>query len=300
MIITKVIILGASGFVGKYLYHNICNKTNFEVKGFSSKECNLLSLKSIEAALSDVSKDDVIIMVSSITRLKENSYESMCKNIQMAENLVQFIEHKPINKLIFLSTIEVYGHIYEKIEITEKSLPNPSNYYSISKITSEYILRNICEKLNIQLLIFRLPGIYGPGDYGNSTINNLVESALNGKIVLYNHGADFRDFVFINDVCDAIRISMNCEINGVINLVSGQSYSMKKIAGIIKKYLKHGVKIDLESLECRTTYLNFDNSLFNSKFSDFKFTPKEMGIKQYIDFMICKNKPNGKYVEAIK
>lgn len=297
---TKVIILGSSGFIGKHLYQHLCNKINFEVKGFSSRECNLLSLKSIKVALNDVSKNDILIMTSSITRLKENSYESMCKNILMAENLIKFIEHKPINKLIFLSTIEAYGNIHKNIKLTEKTLPNPSNYYSISKITSEYILSNACEKLKIPLLIFRMPGVYGPEDYGNSTINNLVESALNGRIVLYNNGADFRDFVFINDICDAIKISMNCEINDTINLVSGQSYSIKKIAEIIQKELKHRVIIDLKCSENQTTYLNFNNSSFHSKFPDFKFTPIEVGIKKYIDFMIHKNKPDGKYVNAVK
>ncbi len=279
----KIIILGASGFIGKALSKKF-NKEEFDVRGFSSKECNLLFPESIERALSFITPEDVIIFSSFITRQVEDNFEVMGKNLQMVNNLISFIEKKPISKLIFLSTIEVYGEVNNK-EITEELIPEPRNYYAIAKLTSEKILRNCCSRLKIPLSILRLPGIFGYGDKGRSTISKLFTSALNGKITLY--GNDKRDFVHIDDLYNLVlRIiddkdkPLVNENTLLLNVATGQSYQMQEIAEFLKNSLNNEVLIEYVDKEKQD--LVFNISRVEKEFPDFKFIDFKNRLLQYI------------------
>ena len=59
--------------------------------------------------LSKAKENDAIIIASAITRVQENSYQSMIKNIQMIENCCQVFYEKPVGHITFLSSIDVYG-----------------------------------------------------------------------------------------------------------------------------------------------------------------------------------------------
>ena len=90
--------------------------------------------------------------------------------------------------------------------ITEELLPQPFNYYSISKLSSESILKKVCFKNKIPLLILRMPGIYGPGDDDISLINKFVKSALTKKkVTLIGNGKDKRDLVYVDDIYKIIK-----------------------------------------------------------------------------------------------
>ena len=95
----KVHILGSSGFVGSQLYQYL-SEGGFQVKGYSSVDCNLLSKNSIRESLL-VKPNDAIIMASGIARFNDNSLESMIKNISMTQNISEFIEVNKIGYFVF-------------------------------------------------------------------------------------------------------------------------------------------------------------------------------------------------------
>ena len=284
----NMIILGASGFIGSNIVKHYLSCCPDNVKGFSSQECDMLSLKSIENNLSFIKEDDVIIMASAITRLKENSFESMVKNIRMAENISSFIENNKVAYMVFLSTVDIYGLIKQGTMINEKLLPDPNDYYAMSKLSSEYILKKMCHKRHIPLLILRLSGVYGPGDAGKSTINKLVESAvINKKVVIYGDGGDKRDFVYIEDLCNILRIAVDHKINGTFNVATGKSSSIKEIVDVIKQSTGSEFlvefKEDTNQHEERVKDMVYDVSLFTSTFIDIKLKGISEGVYRYLN-----------------
>ena len=72
----RVIILGSSGFIGSWLLKRFSSEGTYEAVGFSSQDCNLLSVPSIQSALSDLNSEDVVILTAAIARIKENSHNS--------------------------------------------------------------------------------------------------------------------------------------------------------------------------------------------------------------------------------
>lgn len=283
----KIIILGSSGFIGGWLFKRFSSIRDYYVVGFSSKECNLLSQDSIKNALSSIKPDDIIIMASSITRLRENSFKTMLKNIQMAENIAQFIDKHPVAQFIFLSTVDVYGILKDDVIINESLLTNPNDYYAVSKLVSEFILKKQCAKKKIPLTTLRLSGVYGPGDDGKSTINILIRSVFDtGRICIFGDGKDTRDFVYVDDVYKIINGAIRCRLNLTLNVATGDSESIVDIVSIIKSLLPERFSVEFRPQDNkskkRIRNMIYDISLLKSKFPDFKFKNLKEGISLYI------------------
>ena len=280
----KIIILGSNGFIGTNLTRSFSLNPSYEVRGYSSKVCDLLSPKSIENALSGISSDDAIIMASSITRFKENTYNSMMKNIAMAENIGAFVERHRAGYFIFLSTVDVYGFIEGKI--SEELLPQPRDHYAVSKFSSEFILKNYCFKGNVPLLILRLSGVYGPGDHDKSTINYIIESiSAKQRGAIWGDGKDKRDFVYVDDIYRVINMAIDKKTEMTLNIATGRSYSINEIFEIIKCYYRGKFVVEYKPREKpteRVKYMVYDISLFKKTFPDFKFIDLKEGISLYL------------------
>ena len=286
----KIIILGSSGFIGNQLLKQFSKDGKFKVIGYSSRNCNLLSMQSVLDKLSIVKQEDIIIMTSAITRSNENSFAAMLQNITMAENVSQFIKKNKVKYFIFLSTIEVYGIQKNNKEINEKTMSNPNNYYSISKISSEFLIRTCCKINNIPLLILRLPGVYGSGDKDKSTIYNIVNSAISKeKITILGDGEVKRDYIYVEDIYKLIKNAIRNRTDLILNLATGRSFRIVDIAKKIKSNLSKDIKIEFKHDDIVknsgvkiTKELNFDISLLNKIFPELKLTRLEDGLKNYI------------------
>jgi len=280
----KIHILGASGFIGNSLYRNFSAENETEVKRYSSQDCNLLFYNSVSLTLPEFNKDDVVIMASSITRLKENSLESMAKNIKMADNVSRFIGNNPPSQFIFLSTADVYG-ISPTLPINEKLLPNPNDHYAISKLSSEFILKSTCSKKDIPLLTLRLSGMYGNGDDGISTINRLVKSAREGKITLVNGGVDRRDFVYVDDLYRIIKEGIDKKIDLTVNIATGENHSIREIAELIGFLFSEKISIEYKERKeegNRIGEIRFDTRLLRETFPKIRFMDIKSGLSFYI------------------
>jgi UDP-glucose 4-epimerase len=285
-IMTKLHILGNSGFIGGYLFKRFTADKQYDAAGYSSKQCDLLSPKSLQTSLADIAETDVILMAASITRLKKNSFDSMQKNILMAENVAGFIKNHPIGQLIFFSTVDVYGLLPPGVLISEKLLPDPNDYYATSKITSEYLLKKSCFNNNIPIAVLRLTGIYGPGDDGKSTIHKLIQSAMRGKVTIYGDGSNKRDFVYVEDLYKIIKLLIATRENIILNIATGKSSSIAQIVELIKTICPNSFTVEHKTEQqplLRIEDMVYDTSLLNETFPEFRFTSLREGLLTYFN-----------------
>jgi len=285
----RVIVLGASGFVGKYLFDEFSKAKELETIGFSSKELDLLSPRDLMGKLLDVTPGDVLIVAAAITRLKENTFNSMSKNIQMVENIANVIDEHPVGQVVYLSTIDVYGIELERgCKITEQTELAPNDYYAISKLTGEFLLKRMCGQRKIPLAILRLCGVYGPGDIEKSTIGTIVSAALrNKKITIYGDGKNLRDYVYVDDIYRIIRRIVTKRLNVTLNIATGRSYSIFNIAHMVQSLLPHYVSIEFKRKSGKKSVrrvrdLMFDISLFKKNFRGVQLKGIEKGVSDYL------------------
>ena len=277
----NIVILGNTSFIGLNISEKLNNE--FNIFGFNSKNCNLLEYKHVEKTLGAIENIDCIIFCSSITRLKENTIFSLEKNVLMALNVAKFIEKYPIKQLIFLSSIDIYGNTEE--EYTEDLLLNPNDYYAKSKSISEIILKEAVKKYNTKLFIPRLSGVFGKNDKNKSTIYDLVSSALNKKeITLFNNGEDTRDYIYIDFLIEIIKNAINKEYEGILNIATGKSYSIKTISQLIINLIDNNVKLILnnDKNSSRNKKINFNIS----KLKNSNLINNNLDIKDYLQLYI--------------
>lgn len=278
-----IIILGSTGFIGKALFNHFKEK-QVKCLGISSKQIDLTNNFSIKKLAKLFNKNIILIFASSIVKEKGDNLKNMQKNINMAKNVAKAIQLKPIKKVVFISSIDVYGKPVGKI--SEQTLLNPQTPYGISKLTSEFILRVATEKSGTPLLILRIGGIFGSGQspqkYGP---NFFIYSALNNKqINIFGDGKELRDLVFIKDLVKIISHFCLNKTNGIINVATGRSKSFLSIVKLLQKLLSGRIEIISKTRVGEKTDFIFDNSNLKKYLpKTFKFTPPADSIKEIID-----------------
>jgi nucleoside-diphosphate-sugar epimerase len=273
------LIFGKSNLIASKTI-SFLKKKNY-VKSYSSKECNLLNQKDVNKVLKYLKKKYNLIIFSSITKNK-NSNNNFLKNLKMIQNITPFLNTKKIAKVIYISSVEVYGENPD-LPITEKTLINPRNLYGLAKFVSEQYLRLEVERK--KLLVLRLPGYYGYGDMYQSVIGKFIKSATcNKKILINSSGSELRDFLFVNDFPVILNNLINQNIYGIINIVSGHSSSILSIAKYISKLVKKIKIYNKKKTKKYSQYIFLKNQKFKDK-SLYKFTNFKVGIKNYLDYV---------------
>ena len=125
-------------------------------------------------------------------------------------------------KLLHISTDEVYGHIL-KGSFKEEDKLNPRNPYAASKAAAELFCRAYHETYGLHVVITRSTNNYGPYQHPEKLIPKTIIYALQGKqIPVYGSGKNVRDWLFVEDNCEAIELVMRKGKAGEIYNIAGK------------------------------------------------------------------------------
>jgi UDP-glucose 4-epimerase len=235
----RIGITGASGFIGKLLINKL-DSLGYQITALSRSEAtfpqnvsvvkgDLLDDKSVKLFLKD---SDVVIHLAARQLPPDNLF--FRENVEASFNLIKNIVDFPIKHLIYLSTIAVYGDKGIKV-ITEKDSCNPTSPYGITK----YLAENICNYWRTttkgKLTILRPFNVYGKGSR-IGVVYNMLQNVKEGKpINIFGNGKQIRDFLNVEDLLEAIIISLNIQQDGDFNLGSGKETSLLELLALIKK-----------------------------------------------------------------
>jgi nucleoside-diphosphate-sugar epimerase len=282
----KVLILGNSGFIGRALEAYIKKYAVYSVKGYSLDDFDLTDFKSAKNLLTDFDSNTTLILTAAIKRQFSDTLESFQKNLNIVENVCKLQQQKPLKRIIFFSSAAVYGEETHNINISEKTLVNPTSFYGISKYSGECLLKKICKDSNLTSVInIRPPLIYGPSDsagtYGPS---GFILNASEGKeIILWGDGSELREFIFLDDICYILNFLIGSSFEGEVNIVSGKSYCFSDIIDILKD---KGFDLKLSSKHRSKDKADhaFDGALLKSIMpKEFMFTTLKDGIQKSLE-----------------
>jgi UDP-glucose 4-epimerase len=233
----KVVILGNSGFIGSSLERDLREVGGIQVEGLNSSDLDL-SVKESPEKLAKILNEETILFIFSRSRKKQNKIDGFHNNILIDQNIARCLEKTPVKKCLYFSSISVYGEAATNSAITENTPVDPSNLYGITKYAGEKILQVTAQKAGFPLLVLRCCKVYGPGNtdiisYGpDQFINAILKDS---KLGLFGDGEEKRDYLFITDLIAIIKHLAFSEAGGTLNLASGDSYSFKEIALMLRK-----------------------------------------------------------------
>lgn len=280
----KVCILGTSGFIGGSLQECLLTKSDLDVIGFSSKDCDLLDYEQVQNCFKNLNSNTSVIFTSFIGPKLENTIHSLRKNVQMVTNFALQVHEKNLRSVIFLSSTDIYGMPPKQLPITEETPPNIIEFYGLAKFASEKILSfELAERC--PLTILRLPGIYGSQDRGSSIIGKFSrQTAEDKRFTLTNKGRALRDYVEIADLCKVIQHFLEKPHAGIINVATGRSIPVETVVSLIAKALGKEPRMELTD-ECtiRDHDLMFDTAKLLRLCPDTKMLSVESGIQTYVN-----------------
>ena len=119
------------------------------------------------------------------------------------------------NKFVHISTDEVYGSLGENGYFTEKSPIKPSSPYSSSKASSDLIALAYKETYKMNVNVTNCSNNYGPYQHNEKLIPHMIKLALNDqKLPVYGEGLNIRDWLYVEDHCEAIDLVFHKGVAG--------------------------------------------------------------------------------------
>lgn len=246
----NILIIGSNGFIGKSLYNYL--SSSYNVYGLDVVESNqkkfsqIISISEIEN-LEGINSFDFIINASGSTDVKRsnelplNDFE---KNTLNVYEILSIIKTKsPRSKFINISSGAVYGNKNSAAIETDKL--NPVSTYGFNKKMAENICEHFYNQFKISSYSLRIFSAYGPGLKRQLFWDLYKKSLKTNQIELYGDSTDYRDFIYIDDICEFIKIIIEKNISGyhVFNLSSGMlttiESAVKCFCNILDKNLKY-------------------------------------------------------------
>ncbi|MGB7161198.1 MAG: dTDP-glucose 4,6-dehydratase [Tepidisphaeraceae bacterium] len=148
-------------------------------------------------------------------------------NVVGTQVLLDVSRAKNVQKFLQVSTDEVYGTLPEdkpEIKFTEETPLQPNSPYSASKAAGDCLVRSYFHTFHMPVLITRCSNNYGPYHFPEKMIPLFVTNLMEGKQVpLYGDGMNIRDWLYVEDHCDAIWTVLNKGRFGEVYNIGGNN-----------------------------------------------------------------------------
>ncbi len=249
----KILVTGGSGQVGSYLGERLSGNNEITIIDNFSNNLNNIKLPSkIKIIKGDirnqrmvndlVSKMDTIIHAAAQTSVKrsiEDPIYDADNNINGTLNLLEAARKSDTEHFIYISSAAVYGKPIN-LPIDEEHPTNPLSPYGLSKLTGERYAMLYCSLYGLPVVCVRPFNIFSPRQNPNSPYSGVITKFIerirnNQNPVIFGDGNQTRDFVYIEDVVDAISkaIVNKKAIGEIFNIGTGKPTRIKELANII-------------------------------------------------------------------
>jgi len=251
---SSVLVTGGNGAVGINLVNRLLDfgakvivlddfsqskKTNLNFsKNLTIIKGNITNTKILEKAFSKKINYVFHLAARFANELSiKDPLEDLHVNVQGTLQVLLYASKQKLKRFVYSSSSSLYGN--QKSIINEKTVPNPSTPYAVSKLTGEYYCKAMHELYGLDYTILRLSNSYGPfdppGKYRNVIPNFLQSALLNKDIIITGTGNETRDFTYINDTVKGILLAASSKNgkNEIFNLGTGKETSIKEIANLI-------------------------------------------------------------------
>lgn len=165
-------------------------------------------------------------------------------NVGGTVSVMEAMRDVGVRRVVFISSGAIYGD-RAKQPIIEDTPPNPGSPYAVSKLAAEHYIRTIGRLWGIETVSLRVFNAYGPGQplsvaHPPVIPHFLRQAAHGGTMVIHGRGEQTRDFVYIDDVIEAMVAAATATSidQSVINIGSGTETSIKALAQYVIEALE--------------------------------------------------------------
>lgn len=186
---------------------------------------------------------DVIVHLAANTGVApsvENPRYDMETNVTGTFNMIEAARLNNVGKFIFASSGATIGEVEPPIH--EEQVQKPISPYGASKLAGEAYCSAYFRTFGIRTISLRFGNVYGPlSKHKSSVVAKFLKNAFSGKpLEIYGDGSQTRDFIYIDDLIQAITLSVQSEAGGeVFQIATYKETTVNEIADKIKTLMKN-------------------------------------------------------------
>ncbi len=238
----NILVTGADGFVGKRLVQKLMLEGH-----------NVISNRSADGDITHVRFDDIdvdwIVHLAARTFVPQSwkePYDYYRVNVLGTANVLECCRRTGAG-ITFLSSY-IYG-LPETTPVLESHRFNPNSPYNHSKVLAESLIQFYGREFGINSVTLRPFNIYGAGQDSHFLVPFIINQVLDSSVkeIVVQNLSPKRDYLFVEDLIEAVTLSLSRQGNSIYNIGSGVSYSVEEIlqltmqvSGIHKPYRETG------------------------------------------------------------
>jgi nucleoside-diphosphate-sugar epimerase len=244
----KFIIIGGSGFIGTALCRQLDRESvpfqiiDLKLSSSFPERTRIADIRDVEAMREHID-GDIIIHLAAVHRdniRDRNAYFDT--NVEGTRVISKVAEEKGISRIVFTSTVAVYG--FAPAGTGETGAIQPFNAYGKSKFEAEEALRAWARSARDQrgLIIVRPTVVFGPGNRGN--VYNLLDQIARRRFVMVGKGLNRKSMAYVENVAQFIITAANSSLKkGLFNYVDDPDMDMNEFVNVARRSLlgKKGV-----------------------------------------------------------
>ncbi len=323
----NVLLTGATGYVGHQLALKLASH-NFKVHALiRDKDSNKIpkhknivvcegDLCDYESILKALEGCAYVFHTAAYTNLRCKNIDNFYKgNVLGTENILKAALQFQVKKVIYTSTLAVYGPSFKEVPITESQprLTSYANDYELTKSMSEEIVLDYVKK-GLPCVILNLTRVYGPGlnTYSNGVNKLIMKITKNDVLIVPSRLNIISNYVFIDDVINAHILAIKSGKSGEKYIIGGENVDYQKLFNNIKNLTKSKIrilKVNYALIKSAIMLMSAVNSLLRFGFAltpkvldslftnrsasslkaesqlHYKITPFQIGLGQTINFL---------------
>lgn len=247
-----VIVTGASGFIGRHLVFEL-SKENVEIYAIvrnascsrkllpESKRVHIIEyIENSDGSICvDVPENvDIMYHLAWIGFKPEyrKHFDTQCKNIPLTLSYLRLAKEKKVRKIVMVGSTNEY--LYSGKIINKETLPHPSDDYGAVKTAIRYLAERFAKDNAIAFNYAVITGIYASDRKDNNIIFYTIDKLLNGEKPLVTKLEQIWDYVYIDDVIEALILIGKKGINGTLYAVGhGDNWPLRNYVEIIHKII---------------------------------------------------------------
>jgi nucleoside-diphosphate-sugar epimerase len=263
----RILVTGGTGMIGANLVHRLV-KDGYDVSVLVRPSSSLLRLQPVSGRIrvlegdlgnAEQTKDIVSQAVPQVVfHLASTPFNPptiptaahLQVNVFGIANLLEAIRVSPETKIIFAGSANVYG---EGEHVPESHALVPGNMLGATKACATILMQTYSRLYGIPSVELRLYTPYGPWERPGRLIPHTILSALGGQTIRMTSGAQERDYLFIEDVIEAMLLAMRKPLpaGAVVNICSGTGIPIREIVQRVLWLMGDPVEVQLGAMPTR-------------------------------------------------
>jgi nucleoside-diphosphate-sugar epimerase len=226
----KALITGATGFVGGHLAEKLVRK-GYEVRALARQTSDTSRLKKLDIEIIDGDIRDagatkkavrscefVYHLAAKTTKDHLSKKEYYAHNVQGTRSIAQAALDEGVNRLVYASSIGVYG-TFRDSTIDENTPPNPDSYYRETKLGGEKEILRFHRDGGLPVVVARLASVFGPGSCNWLSVSRKIAK---GNFRMIGAGENYEHMVYVEDLVEGVwRCSETQGIEGKTYILAG-------------------------------------------------------------------------------